>query len=59
MALVGVEVAPYWNVNNDIDIVKYNNYIVEVAPYWNVNEVKEESKIKVVKSRSSSILECK
>ena len=32
-----VEVAPYWNVNIDLKMVRQAKGFVEVAPYWNVN----------------------
>ena len=32
-----VEVAPYWNVNVEIEAFQYDGDFVEVAPYWNVN----------------------
>ena len=32
-----VEVAPYWNVNQNIFLLQRWNINVEVAPYWNVN----------------------
>ena len=36
----GVEVAPYWNVNNVITLPSSILSFVEVAPYWNVNNIK-------------------
>ena len=35
--LILVEVAPYWDVNEDIYRECRNLVEVEVAPYWNVN----------------------
>ena len=35
--IVGVEVAPYWNVNDIKPLKGVNIDAVEVAPYWNVN----------------------
>ena len=54
-----VEVAPYWNVNEQMSDEDMKSSKVEVAPYWNVNmDVFVVVKL-CGKSRSSSILECK
>ena len=34
---MSVEVAPYWNVNSNINVLDRKVTRVEVAPYWNVN----------------------
>ena len=37
MSSLTVEVAPYWNVNDIVNMMLDGKDIVEVAPYWNVN----------------------
>ena len=56
---ISVEVAPYWNVNSGKKSKLVYQANVEVAPYWNVNIRKDKNKMEFLKSRSSSILECK